>query len=83
MSAMKLLVTAETPTEERTTSYSFRLGVKYRHRTGNLDSSGYCNHTIAEVSGSEIRFGCGVDCEGGDVVRVAELQSQGYVYLRP
>ena len=67
VSAMKLLVTAEIPPAEKTTSYSFRLGVKYRHRSGNFDSSGYCNHVVAENAGNEIRFGCGVDCEGGGI----------------
>ena len=51
VSAMKLLVTAENPPEEKTTNYSFRLGVKYRHRPGNFDSSGYCSHVVAEDSG--------------------------------
>ena len=44
VNAMTLLVTAENPPEEKTTNYSFRLGVKYRHRSGNFNSSGYCNH---------------------------------------
>jgi len=67
VSAMQLLVTAELPPEEKTMSYSFRLGVKYRHRPGDFDSSGYCNHTLAEDAGKEIRFACGVDCEGGGI----------------
>ena len=67
VSAMKLLVTAENPPEEKTTNYSFRIGVKYRHRSGNFDSSGYCSHVVAEDDGNEIRFGCGVDCEGGGI----------------
>jgi hypothetical protein len=65
--AMKLLVTAENPPEEKMTNYSLRLGVKYRHRSGNFDSSGYCNHVIAEDAGNEIRVGGGVDCEGGGI----------------
>ena len=65
--AMKLLVTAEIPDGEKDLSYSFRLGVKYRHRGGDFDSSGYCNHALAEGSGDEIRLGCGVDCEGGGI----------------
>jgi len=68
VSAMKLLVQvekAEKPSEERQISYSFRLGVKYRHRPGNFDSSGSCSHVVAENTGGEIRLGCGVDCEGG------------------
>jgi hypothetical protein len=67
VSAMKLLVTAEDPPEEKITNYSFRLGFKYRHRPGNFDSSGYCSHVVAEESSHEIRFGCGVDCEGGGI----------------
>jgi hypothetical protein len=62
-----LLVSAEVPKEENTINYSFRLGVKYRHRAGDFDSSGFCNHVAAEDSGHEIRFGCGVDCEGGGI----------------
>jgi hypothetical protein len=67
VSAMKLLVTAENPPEEKITNYSFRIGVKYRHRPGNFDSAGYCNHVVAEDRGGEIRFGCGVDCDGGGI----------------
>ncbi|WP_076865750.1 hypothetical protein [Bradyrhizobium mercantei] len=67
VSAMKLLVTAEDAPEDKTTNYSFRLGVTYRHRSGNFDSSGFCNHAIATDSGHEIRFECGVDCEGGGI----------------
>ncbi|MCC8983365.1 hypothetical protein [Bradyrhizobium acaciae] len=65
--AMKLLVSAEDAPEDKTTNYSFRLGVAYRHRSGNFDSSGYCNHATAAESGHEIRFECGVDCEGGGI----------------
>jgi hypothetical protein len=67
VSAMKLLVTAENPPEEKITNYSFRIGVKYRHRPGNFDSSGFCSHVLTEDNGHEIRFGCGVDCEGGGI----------------
>ncbi|MGH6713933.1 MAG: hypothetical protein ACREEK_33890, partial [Bradyrhizobium sp.] len=51
VSAMKLLVTAENPPEEKITNYSFRIGVKYRHRPGNFDSSGFCGHVLAEDNG--------------------------------
>ncbi|GKQ54711.1 hypothetical protein [Bradyrhizobium sp. Ce-3] len=64
---MKLLVSAEDAPEDETTNYSFRLGVTYRHRSGNFDSSGFCNHALATESGHEIRFECGVDCEGGGI----------------
>ncbi len=69
VSAMKLLVTAEIPQDEenKTTNYSFRLGLKYRHRSGDYDSSGSCNHVVPEDRGTEIRLGCGVDCDGGGI----------------
>ncbi|WFU15714.1 hypothetical protein [Bradyrhizobium sp. CB3481] len=67
VSAMKLLVTAEEASEDKTINYSFRLGFKYRHRAGKFDSSGFCSHTVAENNGGEIRLGCGVDCEGGGI----------------
>lgn len=67
VSAMKLLVSAEYPPEDKAYHYSFRLGVKYKHRKGDFDSSGYCNHVIAEDAGHELRLGCGVDCEGGGI----------------
>ena len=65
--AMKLLVTAEVPPDQASTNYSFRLGVKYRHRPGDFDSSGDCGHVVAEDTGKEIRLGCGVDCDGGGI----------------
>ena len=66
VAAMKLLMTAEHPPGEEM-NYSFRLGVNYRHRPGNFDSSGFCNHALAEDRGAEIRFDCAVDCEGGGI----------------
>lgn len=44
---------------------SFRIGFQYRHRSGDFDSSGSCHHTVLTKDGSEVRLGCGVDCEGG------------------
>ncbi|WP_407148118.1 hypothetical protein [Bradyrhizobium sp. ORS 86] len=67
VSAMKLLVTAEERAEDKTLSYSFRLGIGYRHRTGNFDSSGYCNHAVATDAAGEVRLDCSVDCEGGGI----------------
>jgi hypothetical protein len=64
---MQLLVTAEILPDEKVLSYSFRLGVNYRHRPGDFDSSGYCNHATATEAGNQIRFDCGVDCEGGGI----------------
>ena len=66
VAVMKLLMTAEHPPGEEM-NYSFRLGVNYRHRPGDFDSSGFCNHALAEDHGAEIRFDCAVDCEGGGI----------------
>jgi hypothetical protein len=62
---MKLLMTAEIPPDAGTFNYSFRLGVKYRNRSTNFESFGDCGHVVAEDTGQEVRFGCGVDCDGG------------------
>ena len=67
VAAMKLLVAAEIPEGETRLAYSFHLGVKFRRRAGDFGSLGYCNHAIAEGNASEIRFACGVDCEGGGI----------------
>jgi hypothetical protein len=67
VSAMQLLVTAEMAPEDNKLGHSFRLGVKYRHRPGDFDSSGYCSHAVAEDAGRDIRLDCGVDCEGGGI----------------
>jgi hypothetical protein len=64
--AMKLLITAETSPEDKSLNYSFRLGVNFRNRPGNFDSSGDCGHPSAfEESADKMHLGCGVDCDGG------------------
>src|SRR5258705_6382713 len=45
VSAMRLLVTAEVVPEDEHLNHSFRLGLKFRNRPGNFDSSGGCGHT--------------------------------------
>jgi hypothetical protein len=68
VSAMKLLVTAETVPESDGPSYSFRLGVRYRDKSGAFDSSGDCHHSeISADSDNESRLDCGVDCDGGGI----------------
>jgi hypothetical protein len=63
--AMKILVSGQRPPEDATNAYSFRLGVKFRQRAADFDSSGYCNHAIATEAGGEMGLGCGVECDGG------------------
>ena len=67
VAAMKLLISAEMDTEDKQLHNAFRLGFRYRHRSGDFDSSGSCHHTVFTKDGTEIRLGCGVDCEGGGI----------------
>jgi len=67
VAAMKLLISAEVDKEDKELHNSFRLGFRYRHRSGDFDSSGSCNHAVFTRNGSEVRLGCGVDCEGGGI----------------
>lgn len=67
VSAMKLLISAETDKEDKQLHNSFCLGFRYRHRSGDFDSSGSCSHTVFTKNGNEVRLGCGVDCEGGGI----------------
>ena len=66
--AMKLLLTAEQVPEDEALNYSFRLGVSFRHRPGDFDSSGDCGHIKAsESEQGKTQLGCSVDCEGGGI----------------
>jgi hypothetical protein len=71
VSMMKLLVTAENVAadkDEKALSYSFRLGLRFRHRPGDFDSSGFCRHPDAsETPAGKLHLGCGVDCDGGGI----------------
>lgn len=68
VAAMKLLISAEVDPEDKELHSSFRLGFRYRHRNGDFDSSGFCNHVVFAASGGgEVRLGCGVDCDGGGI----------------
>ncbi len=68
VSVMKLLVSAERDPEDKKLAYSFRLGVNFRNRPGDFDSSGDCAHLTGDGAAKEkIDFGCGVDCDGGGI----------------
>lgn len=65
--AMALLMTVEKDGDDPQTR-SFRLGLKYRNRPGDFDSSGYCGNARSENDGKRNpRLGCSVDCDGGGV----------------
>ena len=68
VSAMTLLLGAEVDPEDQSLGYSFRLGVKFRNRPGDFDSSGSCGHAdVTEDSKGKEQMGCGVDCDGGGI----------------
>jgi hypothetical protein len=66
--AMKLLVTGEKGDDFPVLAYSFRLGLSFRNRKGNFDSSGSCGSAgITESPAHKTMLGCGVDCDGGGI----------------
>jgi len=75
VTVMKLLITAEMVPDDKVLEYSFRLGVNFRDRPGDFDSSGDCGHAAATkvpdnaetVIPAGIDIACGVDCDGGGV----------------
>jgi hypothetical protein len=75
VSAMKLLITAEMVPDDKVFDYSFRLGVTFRDRPGDFDSSGGCGHapTVKMPDAAQtvvpdgIDFECSVDCDGGGI----------------
>jgi hypothetical protein len=82
VSVMKLLVSTEKDPDFPVFQYAFRLGVNFRDRPGDFDSSGNCGHapTIKDPDNPDIPpadrvaprpanidFECDVDCDGGGV----------------
>ncbi|MBR0819585.1 hypothetical protein [Bradyrhizobium liaoningense] len=67
VASMKLLVSAEYDNEDKQLHNSFRLGFRYRHRSGDFRSGGSCSQVVFTKDGNEIRLGCGIDCEGGSI----------------
>jgi|SRR5581483_2080386 len=68
VTVMRLLLSAERDPNDKTLAYSFRLGLNFRNRPGDFDSSGDCAHLTGDDAAKEkIDFGCGVDCDGGGI----------------
>ncbi|HLH88389.1 MAG TPA: hypothetical protein VKX28_08025 [Xanthobacteraceae bacterium] len=83
VSAMRLLLTVEKVPEDAALEYSFRVGVNFRHRPGNFDSSGDCGHALAsETKDGELEIHCNVDCDGGGVQVGLSKASDKSVVLR-
>lgn len=83
VTAMKLLFTSELLEGNTELDRNFRLGVTFRHKRGNYDSSGSCNffHPEDAKDKTEIRYGCGVDCDGGGI-NIAMNKDDGSVLVR-
>jgi hypothetical protein len=89
VTVMKLLITAENVADDKFREYSFRLGVNYRNRLGDFDSSGECGHapTVRNPQSdpspaADIDFACDVDCDGGGIaVNLANNDSAVIVKL--
>jgi hypothetical protein len=96
VSVMKLLISTENDPDFPNFQYSFRLGVNFRDRPGDFDSSGNCGHapTIKDPDNSDIPpedrvtkpagidFECDVDCDGGGVdVTLANSDNSAIVKL--
>lgn len=82
VSATALLVSAEVDPEDKSLSRSFRLGVKFRNRPGDFDSSGFCGQAeVSPDSNGREQMGCGVDCDGGGIM-VEMGKTDGAVLVR-
>lgn len=67
VTSMKLLVTSEWFEGNSDLDRHFRLGVTFRTKRGAYDSSGSCGFFRPEDAKDEVRYGCGVDCDGGGI----------------
>jgi hypothetical protein len=74
VTVLRLLITSERMEDDKYLSYSFRLGVNFRDRPGDFDSSGDCGHapTVRNPDNDPgpaagIDFQCNVDCDGGGI----------------
>ena len=89
VTVMKLLITAEKTPDDKYLEYSFRLGVNFRDKPGDFDSSGDCGHapTVRNPDtdpgpAAGIDFECDVDCDGGGInVNLANSDSAVIVKL--
>ena len=95
VSVMKLLISTEKDADFSVFQYAFRLGVNFRDRPGDFDSSGNCGHapTIKDPDNPDIPpedrvtrpqgidFECDVDCDGGGVT-VDLVNNDGAVVVK-
>jgi hypothetical protein len=74
VTVLKVLITSEKLEDDKYLNYSFRLGVNFRDKPGDFDSSGDCGHapTVRNPDNDPgpaagIDFQCNVDCDGGGI----------------
>jgi hypothetical protein len=68
VSAMKMLVAAEKLQDDTSLSYSYKLGVNFRNRTGDYASNADCGHArLSEVKREGVRVSCSEGCEAGGI----------------
>jgi hypothetical protein len=90
VTVMKLLITAEMVPDDKVLEYSFRLGVNFRDRPGDFDSSGDCGHAavtkVLDPAETVIPAGtdivCAVDCDGGGAT-VSLANNDASLIVRP
>jgi hypothetical protein len=63
---MKLLVTAETRPNEPT-AYAYKVGVRFRNKPANFDSSSSCGHMVDADGKTVVGFVCDTSCEGSGI----------------
>jgi hypothetical protein len=96
VSVMKLLISTEKDPDFPNFQYAFRLGVNFRDRRGDFDSSGNCGHAPTVQNPADaaippqdrvtmpagIDFQCAVDCDGGGIaVSLANADDAAIVKL--
>ena len=64
--AMKLLMTAVNQPNEPT-AYAYKVGVQFRNKPGNFDSSSSCGHMVDEDGKTVVGFVCDTSCEGSGI----------------
>src|SRR3984893_11875632 len=68
VTVMKLLITAEMVADDKVLEYWFRLGLNFRDRPGDLDSSGDCGHAavtkVPDNAETVIPAGVDIACGG-------------------
>jgi len=65
VTAMQLLVSAQTDPEDKQLNFSFSLRAKLRGADKEFSNGGECGHPSAEEEGGKLTLGCGIDCDGG------------------